>query len=180
VLQTERVGRGAIEKAAQELTKAAASSGPRHVHHTGVVRDLATHTRHRRRAGHDPHDVVPRTTAIAALGVERRRRFLCGRGRRLARSPRSSSKYGLLGAHPAPQPRRDQALANTRSDALPAATGRWARSLSARRRAERAGVAVDERRYRLQSGMQVAGEIHLGTRSPRKPSPVQRAFHSGA
>jgi HlyD family secretion protein len=40
-------------------------------------------------------------------------------------------------------------------------------------------LSADGQRYTLQPGMQVAGEIHLGTRSVLEYvlSPVQRAFH---
>ena len=43
-------------------------------------------------------------------------------------------------------------------------------------------LLADGRRYPLQPGMQVAGEIHLGTRSVLEYllSPVQKAFHEAA
>ena len=43
-------------------------------------------------------------------------------------------------------------------------------------------ITADGRRYALQPGMQVAGEIHLGTRSVLEYllSPVQKAFHEAA
>jgi HlyD family secretion protein len=43
-------------------------------------------------------------------------------------------------------------------------------------------LVADGRRYPLQPGMQVAGEIHLGTRSILEYllSPVQKAFHEAA
>jgi HlyD family secretion protein len=43
-------------------------------------------------------------------------------------------------------------------------------------------LVADGERYALQPGMQVVGEIHLGTRSILEYllSPVQRAFHEAA
>jgi hemolysin D len=91
-------------------------------------------------------------------------------------------KYGLLqgkvthvnaDATEAPSP-------NTRSDAL---TGRDRPMgpLAFRTLVELSGqeLTVDGRRYPLQPGMQVAGEIHLGTRTVLEYllSPVQKAFH---
>jgi HlyD family secretion protein len=73
--------------------------------------------------------------------------------------------------------------ANTRSDAL---TGRDRPMgpLAFRALVELADqeLAADGRRYALQPGMQVAGEIHLGTRSILEYllSPVQKAFHEAA
>jgi len=54
-------------------------------------------------------------------------------------------------------------------------------SLAFRTLVELAGqeLLADGRRYPLQPGMQVAGEIHLGTRTIAEYllSPVQKAFH---
>jgi HlyD family secretion protein len=43
-------------------------------------------------------------------------------------------------------------------------------------------LAADGQRYPLQAGMQVASEIHLGTRTVLEYllSPVQKAFHDAA
>ena len=43
-------------------------------------------------------------------------------------------------------------------------------------------LVSDKERYRVSSGMQVAGEIHLGTRSILEflLSPVQKAWHEAA
>jgi hemolysin D len=94
-------------------------------------------------------------------------------------------KYGLLqgkvlhvnaDATEAPSP-------NTRSDAL---TGRDRPMgpLVFRALIELASQALttDGQRYALQPGMQVAGEIHLGTRTILEYllSPVQKAFHEAA
>jgi hemolysin D len=47
---------------------------------------------------------------------------------------------------------------------------------------DRQDLLADGRRYALQPGMQVAGEIRLGTRSVLEYilSPVQKAFHEAA
>jgi HlyD family secretion protein len=72
---------------------------------------------------------------------------------------------------------------NTRSDAL---TGRDRPMgpLAFRALVELATqeLLADGQRYALQPGMQVAGEIHLGTRSILEYllSPVQKAFHEAA
>jgi hemolysin D len=94
-------------------------------------------------------------------------------------------KYGLLrgkvmhvnaDATEAPSP-------NTRSDAL---TGRDRPMgpLAFRALVELASqeLVTDGERYPLQAGMQVASEIHLGTRSVLEYllSPVQKAFHEAA
>jgi HlyD family secretion protein len=94
-------------------------------------------------------------------------------------------KYGLLqgtvrqlnaDATEAPSP-------NTRSDAL---TGRDRPMgpLAFRAIVELASQKLDAdgRRYALQPGMQVASEIHLGTRTILEYvlSPVQKAFHDAA
>ena len=73
---------------------------------------------------------------------------------------------------------------NTRSDALtgrdrpmgPARFPRPGRSATAR------SLSPTGERYALQPGMQVAGEIHLGTRTVLEYllSPVQKAFHEAA
>ena len=94
-------------------------------------------------------------------------------------------KYGLMqgkvlhvnaDATEAPSP-------NTRSDAL---TGRDRPMgpLAFRALVELASqeLRAEGQRYALQPGMQVAGEIHLGTRSILEYllSPVQKAFHEAA
>jgi HlyD family secretion protein len=94
-------------------------------------------------------------------------------------------KYGLVegkvahinaDATEAPSP-------NTRSDAL-SGRDRPMGPLSFRALVElgEQALEVDGKRYPLQAGMQVASEIHLGTRSVLEYilSPVQRAFHEAA
>jgi HlyD family secretion protein len=77
----------------------------------------------------------------------------------------------------------EAASPNTRSDAL---TGRDRPMgpLSFRALVELASqdLVTDGQRYPLQPGMQVAGEIHLGTRTVLEYllSPVRKAFHEAA
>ncbi|MBW8905257.1 MAG: HlyD family type I secretion periplasmic adaptor subunit, partial [Betaproteobacteria bacterium] len=72
---------------------------------------------------------------------------------------------------------------NTRSDAL-SGRDRPMGPLAFRALVELASqeLVADGRRYALQPGMQVAGEIHLGTRTILEylVSPVQKAFHEAA
>jgi HlyD family secretion protein len=72
---------------------------------------------------------------------------------------------------------------NTRSDAL-SGRDRPMGPLAFRAIVELAGQQLvgEGRSYALQPGMQVAGEIHLGTRSVLEYvlSPVQKAFHEAA
>lgn len=188
-LQTERIEVASLfEKAAQELAKHA------HRHEllelrapqAGVVKDLATHT-----AGTvvSPGTIlmtlVPEGDPLVAevwvsnqdVGFVRP-----GLEARLKLAAFQFQKYGLMegrvghvnaDATEAPSP-------NTRSDAL---TGRDRpmgplafRTLIELSRQE---LVADGRRYQLQPGMQVAGEIHLGTRTVLEYllSPLQKAFH---
>jgi hemolysin D len=188
-LQTERIEVASLfEKAAQELAKHA------HRHQllelrapqAGIVKDLATHT-----AGTvvSPGTIlmtlVPEADNLVAevwvsnqdVGFVRP-----GLEAKLKLAAFQFQKYGLIegrvahvnaDATEAPSP-------NTRSDAL---TGRDRpmgplafRTLVELSRQE---LVADGRRYPLQPGMQVAGELHLGTRTVLEYllSPVQKAFH---
>jgi HlyD family secretion protein len=108
-----------------------------------------------------------------------------GQPAKLKLAPFQFQKYGLLegreqtvnaDATEAPSP-------NTRSDAL---TGRDRPMgpLAFRAIVELSGqeLLADGERFALQPGMQVASEIHLGTRSILEYvlSPVQKAFHEAA
>jgi HlyD family secretion protein len=77
----------------------------------------------------------------------------------------------------------EAASPNTRSDAL-SGRDRPMGPLSFRALVELAGqdLVADGERHALQAGMQVSGEIHLGTRSVLEYllSPVQKAFHEAA
>jgi HlyD family secretion protein len=93
-------------------------------------------------------------------------------------------KYGMLegrvahvnaDATEAPSP-------NTRSDALSRDRPTGPLAFRALLDLNRQELLADGQRYPLQPGMQVAGEIHLGTRTVMEYllSPVQKAFHEAA
>lgn len=188
-LQTERVEVAAqLERVRQELAKHAHRHGllelraPR----SGIVKDLATHTTGTVVApGTILMTLVPEGDKLVAevwvanqdVGFVRE-----GLDTRLKVVAFQFQKYGLLegkvlhvnaDATEAPS-------ANMRSDAL---TGRDRpmgplafRTLIELGQQE---LLANGRRHALQPGMQVAGEIHLGTRSVLEYvlSPVQKAFH---
>jgi HlyD family secretion protein len=188
-LRAERVDIAAqLERARQEFA--------RHEHryrllelrapHAGVVKDLATHTAGTVAApGTILMTLVPEADELLAeVWVSNQDAGFVRPGQtvRLKLTAFQFQKYGLLqgrvrqvsaDATEAPSP-------NTRSDAL----GGRDRPLGPL--AYRALVALESQalesgsaRYALSSGMQVAGEIHLGTRSILEYllSPVQKAWH---
>jgi len=188
-LQTERVEVATgIDKARQELA--------RHQHRRellelrapveGTVKDLATHTAGTVAApGTILMTLVPRDeTLIAEVWVGNQDVGFVRPGQpvKVKLAPFQFQKYGMLegavervsvDATEAPSP-------NTRSDAL---TGRdrpmgplaFRTLVKLQSQHLEAGAA----RYRLAPGMQVAAEIHLGTRSVLEYvlSPVRKAFH---
>ena len=191
-LQTERIDVASqLEHATQELAKLS------HRHEllelrapqAGIVKDLATHTAGTVAApGTILMTLVPENDKLVAevwvsnqdVGFVR-----AGQEAKLKLAAFQFQKYGLMqgrvlhvnaDATEAPSP-------NTRSDAL---TGRDRPMgpLAFRALVELAAqeLLADGERYRLQPGMQVAGEIHLGTRSIAEYllSPVQKAFHEAA
>lgn len=191
-LMAERVEATAqVEKAGQELAKQSHRRELLELRapQAGVVKDLATHTQGTVAApGTILMTLVPEGDALVAevwisnedVGFVRR-----GQKAQLKLAAFQFQKYGLLkgkvlhvnaDATEAPSP-------NTRSDAL---TGRDRPigPLSFRALVELAGqeLVADGERYALQPGMQVSGEIHLGTRSVMEYllSPVQKAFHDAA
>lgn len=191
-LQTERVEVAAqLEKAGQELAKQAHRQGLLELRasQAGVVKDLATHTAGTVAApGTILMTIVPEGDALIAevwvsnddVGFVR-----AGQAAKLKLAAFQFQKYGLLegrvlrvnaDATEAPS-------ANTRSDAL---TGRDRPMgpLSFRALVELGSqeLVADGRRHALQPGMQVAGEIHLGTRTVLEYllSPVRKAFHEAA
>jgi HlyD family secretion protein len=191
-LQTERVDVAAqLEKAGQELAKQSHRRGLLELRapQAGVVKDLATHTAGTVAApGTILMTLVPEGDKLVAevwvsnqdVGFVRP-----GQEAKLKLAAFTFQKYGMVqgrvlhvnaDATEAPS-------ANTRSDAL---TGRDRPMgpLAFRALVELAAqeLAADGRRYALQPGMQVAGEIHLGTRSILEYllSPVQKAFHEAA
>ena len=191
-LQTERIDVASqLERATQELAKLS------HRHEllelrapqAGIVKDLATHTTGTVAApGTILMTLVPERDKLVAevwvsnqdVGFVR-----AGQEAKLKLAAFQFQKYGLVqgrvlhinaDATEAPSP-------NTRSDAL---TGRDRPMgpLAFRALVELASqeLAADGERYVLQPGMQVSGEIHLGTRSILEYllSPVQKAFHEAA
>jgi len=191
-LQTERVEVATqLDKARQELA--------RHEHRQqllelrapveGTVKDLATHTAGTVAApGTILMTLVPRDeTLIAEVWVGNQDVGFVRPGQpvKVKLAPFQFQKYGMVegaidqvsaDATEAPSP-------NTRSDAL---TGRDRPMgpLAFRTLVKLKAQHLDagETRYRLAPGMQVAAEIHLGTRSVLEYvlSPVQKAFHEAA
>src|SRR6185503_16067647 len=188
-LQTERVEVAAqLERASQELAKLEHRQGLLELRapQAGVVKDLATHTEGTVAApGTILMTLVPEGDRLVAeiwvsnqdVGFVRQ-----GQPAKLKLAAFQFQKYGLVqgkvlhvnaDATEAPSP-------NTRSDAL---TGRDRPMgpLAFRALVELAGqeLVADGERYALQPGMQVMGEIHLGTRTILEYvlSPVQKAFH---
>jgi len=191
-LQTERIEVAAqLERASQERAKLAHRKGLLELRapQPGIVKDLATHTAGTVVApGTILMTLVPEGDKLVAevwvsnqdVGFVRP-----GQEARLKLAAFQFQKYGLLegrvlhvnaDATEAPSP-------NTRSDAL-SGRDRPMGPLAFRALVELASqeLAADGRRYALQPGMQVAGEIHLGTRTILEylVSPVQKAFHEAA
>jgi HlyD family secretion protein len=179
------------EKARQELAKHA------HRHEllelrapqAGIVKDLATHTSGTVVApGTILMTLVPEgDKLIAEVWVSNQDVGFIrpGLDAKLKLAPFQFQKYGLVegkvlhvnaDATEAPSP-------NTRSDAL-SGRDRPMGPLAFRALVELASqeLSADGNRYKLQPGMQVAGEIHLGTRTVLEYllSPVQKAFHEAA
>jgi HlyD family secretion protein len=191
-LQTERIEVAAqLERASQERAKLAHRQGLLELRapQPGIVKDLATHT-----AG----TVVAPATILMTLVPEGDKLVAevwvsnqdvgfvrPGQEAKLKLAAFQFQKYGLVAgrvvhinadATEAPSP-------NTRSDAL-SGRDRPMGPLAFRALVELASqeLAADGRRYALQPGMQVAGEIHLGTRTILEylVSPVHKAFHEAA
>jgi len=191
-LQTERIDVAAqLERATQERAKL------EHRHEllelrapqAGIVKDLATHTAGTVAApGTILMTLVPENDKLVAevwVSNQDVGFVHAGQEAKLKLAAFQFQKYGLLrgevlnvnvDATEAPS-------ANTRSDAL-AGRDRPMGSLAFRALVELASqeLAADGERYALQPGMQVAGEIHLGTRTILEYllSPVQKAFHEAA
>jgi HlyD family secretion protein len=188
-LQTERVEVAAqLERATQELAKLEHRQGLLELRapQAGVVKDLATHTAGTVAApGTILMTLVPDGDKLVAeiwvsnqdVGFVRE-----GQPAKLKLAAFQFQKYGLLDgkvmhvnadATEAPSP-------NTRSDAL---TGRDRPMgpLAFRALVELSSqeLVADGEHYALQPGMQVMGEVHLGTRTILEYvlSPVQKAFH---
>jgi HlyD family secretion protein len=188
-LQTERVDVAAqLEKAAQELVKQTHRQRLLELRapQGGVVKDLATHTAGTVAApGTILMTLVPEADRLVAeiwvsnedVGFVR-----AGQPVRLKLAAFPFQKYGLLeGRVLQVNPDATEApSANTRSDAL-AGRDRPMGPLAFRALVElgEQELVADGRRHAVHSGMQVAGEIHLGTRSVLDYllSPVRKAFH---
>lgn len=188
-LQTEQVEVAAqFEKARQELTKY------EHRHQLlelrapaeGTVKDLATHTAGTVTApGTILMTLVPRGETLIAevwIGNQDVGFVRPGQDVKLKLAPFQFQKYGMVegtvdqvsaDATEAPSP-------NTRSDAL-AGRDRPMGPLAFRALVslKKQQLETQDQRYPLAPGMQVAAEIHLGTRSILEYllSPVQKAFH---
>jgi HlyD family secretion protein len=191
-LQTERIEVAAqLERASQERAKLAHRQGLLELRapQPGIVKDLATHTAGTVVApGTILMTLVPEGDKLVAevwvsnqdVGFVRP-----GQQAKMKLAAFQFQKYGLLegrvlhinaDATEAPSP-------NTRSDAL-SGRDRPMGPLAFRALVELASqeLAADGHRHALQPGMQVAGEIHLGTRTIFEylVSPVQKAFHEAA
>jgi HlyD family secretion protein len=191
-LQAERVEVATqLERAKQELAKHEHRRGLLELRAPaeGTVKDLATHTAGTVAApGTILMTLVPRDERMIAevwVGNQDVGFVRPGQEVKLKLAPFQFQKYGMLqgtvrqvsaDATEAPSP-------NTRSDAL---TGRDRPMgpLAYRTLVDLASqeLETDGRRYRVASGMQVAAEIHLGTRTVLEYllSPVQKAFHEAA
>jgi len=191
-LQTERVEVAAqLEKSRQELAK--------HEHRhdllelrapqPGVVKDLATHTAGTVAApGTILMTLVPENDDMLAevwvsnqdVGFVR-----SGQEVKLKLAAFQFQKYGMIEGkvRQVSADATEAPSANTRSDAL---TGRDRPMGPLAYRAlvdlKSQILAIDKESYRVAPGMQVAGEIHLGTRSILEYllSPVQKAWHEAA
>lgn len=188
-LQAERVAVAAdVQKAQQELAKHEHRQGLLELRAPagGTVKDLATHTAGTVAApGTILMTLVPEDETLVAevwIGNDDVGFVRAGQEVKLKLASFQFQKYGMIegkvlrvspDATEAPSP-------NTRSDAL---TGRDRPlgPLAYRAIVELASrqLGADGARYALAPGMQVAAEIHLGTRSVLEYvlSPVQKAFH---
>ena len=191
-LQAERMEiSGQYEKAEQELAKQSHRQGLLELRapQAGIVKDLATHTAGTVASpGTILMTLVPENDRLVAevwvsnddVGFVR-----AGQGAKLKLAAFQFQKYGFLqgkvlhvnaDATEAPSP-------NTRSDAL-VGRDRPMGPLAFRALVELATqeLVADSERYPLQPGMQVSGEIHLGTRTVLEYllSPVRKAFHEAA
>ncbi|HEY8249617.1 MAG TPA: HlyD family type I secretion periplasmic adaptor subunit [Burkholderiales bacterium] len=190
-LQTERVEIAAqLEKLTQELAKLSHRQELLELRAptAGVVKDLATHTAGTVAApGTILMTLVPEGDKLVAevwvsnqdVGFVRP-----GQDAKLKLVTFQFQKYGMLegrvahvnaDATEAPSP-------NTRSDSLSRDRPMGPLAFRALLDLNRQELLADGQRYPLQPGMQVAGEIHLGTRTVMEYllSPVQKAFHEAA
>jgi len=188
-LQTERIDAAAqAEKARQELAKHEHRFGLLELRapQPGVVKDLATHTAGTVASpGTILMTLVPENDDMLAevwvsnqdVGFVRP-----GQDVKLKLVAFQFQKYGMLEGkvRQVSADATEAASANTRSDAL-GGRDRPMGPLTYRALVELKSQTLDadKERYRVSSGMQVAGEVHLGTRSIIEYllSPVQKAWH---
>ena len=188
-LQTERVETAVqLEKARQELAKHEHRQGLLELRapQPGVVKDLATHTAGTVAApGTILMTLVPENDAMLAevwvsnqdVGFVRP-----GQEVKLKLAAFQFQKYGMIEGkvRQVSADATEAPSANTRSDAL-SGRDRPMGPLAYRALVDLKSqtLAVDKENYRVSPGMQVAGEIHLGTRSILEYllSPVQKAWH---
>ena len=188
-LQTERVEAAAqLEKSRQELAK----HEYRHdllelrAPQPGVVKDLATHTAGTVAApGTILMTLVPENDdMLAEVWVSNQDVGFIRPGQdvKLKLVAFQFQKYGMLEGRvrQVSADATEAPSANTRSDAL-SGRDRPMGPLAYRALVDLKSQTLDaeRERYRISSGMQVAGEIHLGTRSILEYvlSPVQKAWH---
>jgi HlyD family secretion protein len=180
-LQTERVETAShLERLTQELAKLSHRQALLELRapQAGIVKDLATHTAGTVAApGTILMTLVPESDKLVAevwvsnqdVGFVRP-----GQGAKLKLAAFQFQKYGML----------DGKVVHVNADASePRAPNRQDVGLfRALIELEHQHLVSEGRRYALQPGMQVAGEIHLGTRSVLEYllSPVQKAFHEAA
>ena len=185
-LQTERVEAAAqLEKLTQELAKISHRNELLELRapQAGIVKDLATHTAGTVAApGTILMTIVPEGDRLVAevwvsnqdVGFVR-----AGQPARLKLAAFQFQKYGMV----------DGTVAHVNADASEAPSPNLRQDIGRERPmgplAFRALIELKEQQllsYPLQPGMQVAGEIHLGTRTVLEYllSPVQKAFHEAA
>jgi HlyD family secretion protein len=191
-LQTERVETAAqAEKAQQELAKHEHRFGLLELRapQPGVVKDLATHTIGTVASpGTILMTLVPEgDDMLAEVWVSNQDVGFIRPGQevKLKLVAFQFQKYGMIEGRvrQVSADATEAPSANTRSDAL-SGRDRPMGPLAFRALVDLNGqeLVAGKERYRLGSGMQVAGEIHLGTRSILEYllSPVQKAWHEAA
>jgi HlyD family secretion protein len=191
-LQAERVETAnQLEKARQELAKLEHRERLLELRapQAGVVKDLATHTAGTVAApGTILMTLVPEgDTLVAEVWVSNQDVGFVRNGQtaKLKLAAFQFQKYGMIEGKVAHvnADATEAPSANTRSDAL-AGRDRPMGPLAFRTLVELKSqeLAAEGRRHALAAGMQVVGEIHLGTRSVLEYvlSPVQKAWHEAA
>jgi HlyD family secretion protein len=188
-LESERVEVATqLEKAGQELARHEHRQGRLELRAPadGIVKDLATHTAGTVAApGTILMTLVPEDETLVAevwVGNQDVGFVRPGQAAKIKLAPFQFQKYGMVEGmvEQVSADATEAPSANTRSDAL-SGRDRPMGPLAFRTlvRLESRHLDAGDQRYRLGPGMQVAAEIHLGTRSVLEYvlSPVQKAFH---